>query len=222
MFECEYCFKSFKKENTLQKHTCEKKKRFENQNSNETLLAFNLWKIWMKKVQKSNKENISEFLHSRFFKTFYDLADFLIKNYSHSYEEYFDYLIEKNIPTHKWKYPENWNNFIKNLTRNENHFDATSRTIKFIWNWSYQNNINPKEFFYKIGDNHLALLLNQGIISPWVVYCCESGLSKISNMGIEQKSYIVNTMDSDYWFRRFKLRNQEFNTIKDLLAEEGL
>jgi hypothetical protein len=29
-------------------------------------------------------------------------------------------------------------------------------------------------------------------------------------------------MDSDYWFRRFKLRNQEFNTIKDLLAEEGL
>jgi hypothetical protein len=222
VYKCNYCQKEFKKETTLNSHHCLQKERFEKKDLEVSKIAFDFWSIWMKKNQNLKNPLFETFINNRFYNVFYEFSDFVLKNYSHSYREFFDYIIEKNIPTTKWKRPETWNSFIKHFVRNENYLDAAKRSIEFILNWCYTNQVELKDFFNKIGDSYLALLLNQGMISPWVVYGSENGLQKIANMAEEQKAYIKNTMDSEYWFQMFNLKKAEFDLIHNLLLEEGL
>ena len=65
-------------------------------------------------------------------------------------------------------------------------------------------------------------MINQGKISPWAIFNCESGQKLLSDMNDEQIQLIATVIDPQWWKKQFKSKPTDVDFAKEVLRSAGI
>ena len=99
---------------------------------------------------------------------------------------------------------------------------ALERTIKSMQDWAQKESAEWQHFFYYVNINRAVEMINQGKISPWAIYQCESGKKLLSDMNDEQIQLVSTVIDPQWWKKQFKSKPDDVDFAKQVLQSAGI
>ena len=63
---------------------------------------------------------------------------------------------------------------------------------------------------------------NQGKISPWAIYQCDSGKKLLSDMNDEQIGLVSQVIDPQWWKKVFRSKPDDVDFAKQVLQTAGV
>lgn len=217
-YQCEYCEKTFKKEQTVLSHKCEKRDRHSAKNEAWSRIAFHAFNGLYKK-QKS----FGEFASSAYYKAFTKFGQYCIDVKVISPEEYATWLISNKKRLDQWTSDSVYSEYLIDFLPREEVGQALTRAIKHSVIWSEKMNA-PANDWLKYGNlNSISYSIITGRLSGWALYNSKSGqelLGKMSDTPAllrECWPYI----DCNKWQDVFKKRTIDTSYAKDILNKAG-
>ena len=65
------------------------------------------------------------------------------------------------------------------------------------------------------------MMIANGRISPWLIYCSDSGLSALEKLNPEQIAMVYQWIDPEYWQRKLKDYAADAEWCKHVLKQAG-
>lgn len=224
-FACDFCKRSFKKEISLINHSCEKKRRWFNKDESHIRTAFLAWNRFYELNsfgQKHAQRNFMNFINSKYYNAFVKFGKHISDLNAVDPGKFIDYVIKNNIPIDKWAHDFVYEQYIRELVRQESAENALERNIKLMNDWSLEQNENWYDFFRKVNTNQAVAWIMNGRISPWVLYNVDSALDFFDRCTPEQISIIKKTAPPGPWKIKFDKNQDSCRFIKSTLKESGM
>lgn len=225
-FSCEYCKKSFKRENSLFSHSCDKKTRWFRKDTVESRLAFQAWnRFHVLATAHKNPEfytNFRNFIDSQYYNAFYKFGKHLAENDIIEPGKFIDYVIKMSLPIDKWTSDAVYDQYILNLIKNETSEFAIERSFKQISKWSTDTKNIWTEFFRLVNTNQAVLWIKAGRLSPWLLYNAESAVDFFNRCTPEQLTMIKEWAPISIWKVKFDKNKESCEVIRQTLKETGM
>ena len=113
--------------------------------------------------------------------------------------------------------------YLYTLLRQESSTDALERSIITMQEWSEE--VNPpaefNDYFKAVSTNRLVQHILNGRISPWVIYCCDSGIGCLEALSEEQLTMIMPWIDPQFWQRRLLDYPADTEMARHILEQAG-
>jgi hypothetical protein len=220
--KCEFCNKEFKREKSLDRHMCEKKRRWENKFTPEGQLAFELFSRFKKHYGfKSKKAPLEEFLTSSQYKAYETLAKFFIQLNPLDINEYFSHLVHSNAPFRKWISAENYNKWVRHKLLTEDADTAVTRSIETISSYATENKLELDQVYDNLTGNRLYLWLTSGRVSPWFIILSSKTDRLLEKLDSDMLTSTKDLLNPLVW--RIKVQNSPTaQTIKHELKAADL
>lgn len=223
---CEFCKRSFVKEINLVNHNCEKKRRWFQKDLAHSRYGFLAWRRFYELNQfgKSTefKNSYRNFIDSRYYNAFIKLGRHIIDLSAIEPAKFIDYVIKNNLPIDKWTHDFVYEQYVRELTRQESAEHALERNILLMQDWSLQTGEPWHEFFRMVNANQAAIWVKSGRISPWVLYNAESALELFSRCSQEQLGIITTCAPIGPWKIKFGKNKDSCDFIRKTLKECGI
>lgn len=224
VFKCQFCNKSYDRENWFKKHKCKKSKVFWEASEDILINSYNLFVYWQARngfTKRGKNKTFEEFHNSWFFQIFKDLNEYLDKKKITNGQRYVDWLIEASIKEKDWKNPKNLNAFRQFLILVETPKEQAHSTRAFIKNYCEKNEIDPNDFFTSITHGQLTEMIKSYNIRPWVVF----SVSIILNM-IGDADFPVNLLEDidsvysfDVWEKKIEANPNFSREVERMILE---
>ena len=200
-FSCEFCNRNFIREKTLVTHICETKHR------------------WLEKDKQSNRMGFQSFLQfykkhsaSKKVKTY---EEFIKSAYYIAFVKFGTYCVGSNVLN------TNYTKYLIDYLRKEDAFDAIHRSVESTIDWAEKDNILPKDYLRYGNMNRVCQLICNGKISPWLLYCSESGVRFLETLNPDHVKIINDYINPEQWALKFHREPELQNRIKDTLKQAG-
>jgi hypothetical protein len=215
---CEYCKLSFKKESTIQKHMCPKKKRFMLRNDKSVMFAFLIYQYWYKIAMGSKKDlDYDDFLVGKFYKVFFEFSQYIESSKIQDWEKYIFWLVANSIKINQWSKDSTYNRFILENIKNETPERAIEKFILYVKLWSEKTGYEWNEYFSKCNPEKIIDDVISGRISPWVLYCSNSAQNFIENLPDELIIKLSKHIDFEYWLNKVNKNKELCEWIQSLI-----
>ena len=222
-FKCEYCGKSFKRENTLVVHACEPKRRHMQKNEKHVQLGYRSYQLFYKIGTNSKRaKSYSDFAGSQYYTAFVKFGSYCIDLKIDDVPEYTTWLLKNNIQLDRWCSDRNFNKWIKERLKQESADRAVERTVLFMQEWGENNENSWNNYFDAVPSNLAVFHICSGKISPWVLYASERAQGLLDRLNEEQINMILEYIDPHVWQIKIKRKEQDFNWVKALLEKADL
>lgn len=225
-FECEFCNRKFAKESSLINHSCEKKRRWFTRDDPHARFGFFAWSRFYElnsfNRSKNFKNSQRNFIESQFYLAFVKFGRHICDLNAIDPEKFIDYVIKNNLPLDKWTHDFVYEQYVRELTRQESAEDALERNIMLMNEWSMQNGEPWPEFFRKVNANQAVSWIRSGRISPWLLYNVDSAVDLFERCTPEQLSMIKEYAPPGPWKIRFNKSRESCEFIRNTLRENGM
>lgn len=225
-FVCKYCNKSYAKESTLVAHLCEPKRRWQQEKEVGVQLGLKSYLRFYEITQGSAKlKSYENFVDSPYYSAFVRFGRHLVGIRAVNAASFTDWLLKNNKKLDHWCKDALYLEWLHQYLKKENVQDAIERALKEMQEYAdadqiLQNNFNN---YFRLGSrNRIINHIQNGRISPWVVYNCSSGIDFLSSLNEEQIGIVLPWIDPDFWQKRFKDYVADTEWIKDVLEKAGL
>jgi hypothetical protein len=219
---CRFCKKTFKREKSFAIHLCEKRKRWEERKEKGVRLGYNTFLKFYKYTHVAGKEKThEEFIHSPYYKAFVKFGRYCIDINAIGVNRFADYVICSNKKLDYWCSDALYTEHLEKLLKVENPTDALARAIKYGVKWGERNNANEFDMLRYGKTNEVCYAIDNGHISPWVVYNCDSGVAYLSGLTTEQTRIIWDKINPDIWQPKFAKYKEEKEFIQGMLKKAG-
>ena len=223
VYKCQFCGKGFKRQVWYNKHTCEKRKRFEERFNVSTIKAHKLFTHWQRRSGFSRQgkgKTMDEFLKSPYFLSFKALAEFGVENKISSTFKYLDWLIELRLPDRQWCEMKTLKSYFDHERVAENAEVQTKETLTHMRLWANEQQKPLKEFFRIITPSRVVSMVRMNQLSPWVLLGYEASLNQLINRLDETVLQILNEhINIDYWIEKIDRDHSSVEKMKSLLNE---
>jgi hypothetical protein len=220
---CQFCNKGFVRENTLAAHQCEPKRRYQQKSEVGVSLAYQSWIRFYEISQGSAKlKTYDDFAKSQYYGAFVKFGRYCHSIKAINVNRFIDYVIKNNIKLDHWTKNQIYESYLIELLRTEAVEDALSRAIEHMQEWADEFQENYYDYFRKTTTNRLVKNIQHGRISPWIVYCCDSGNKLLSEFNEEQLRLVWHYIDSDFWQKKLKNYLADAELARHVLQEAGL
>ena len=222
-YQCKYCGVKFSRESTLNVHQCEPKRRELQKNEKGVTIGFNAWLRFYELTQGSAKlKTYEEFCQSSLYGAFVKFGRHCVAISAINVDQFTDYVLKNNFKIDHWCRDAIYSEYLFHLLRHESATDALERSIVTMQKWSeefpqYQFN----EYFTHISPNRLIQHIQNGRISPWVIYCCDNGTEKLSQLTEDQLEIIIAFIDPPFWERHLRDYPADTEMTRHILSEAG-
>lgn len=223
MFKCEYCNKSFAKENTLFVHLCERKRRHMQQGDRHVQMGFRAFQLFYKLGTNSKKDkSYEEFASSQYYIAFVKYGAYCIDLSVDDVPALTKWLLQNSVKLDKWTSDRVFNDWLKERLKTESVDRAIERTIMFMQEWTSTGNLSWNQYFNSVPGNLAVFHICSGKISPWVLFASNTAQEFLDNLNPEQLKMVVDYMDVPYWQRTFKKNPDDFDWVQGILREAKL
>ena len=223
---CEFCKRSFVKELNLVNHSCEKKRRWFQRDEPHARLGFMAWSRFYELNsfgKKSEfKNSYRNFIDSQYYNAFMRFGRHIRDLNAVEPAKLIDYVIKNNLPIDKWTHDFVYEQYIRELTRQETAEDAMERNIMLMHEWSIQTGEQWTDFFRKVNPNQATMWIKSGRISPWVLYNADSAVELFERCTPEQLSIIKGCAPPGPWKIKFNKQKDSCDFIRGTLRDNGM
>lgn len=223
MYKCEYCNKSFAKENTLVVHMCERKRRFMQKNEKHVQMGFRSYQLFYKIGTNSKKDkSYEDFAKSQYYSAFVKFGLYCVDLRVDDISGLTIWLLKNQIKLDKWTSDQVFNQWLKHRLTSESVERAFERTVIFMQTWAEESNSDWFTYFDNVSVNMAVFHICSGKISPWVLFASNKAQALLDKMNSEQLTMVVEYLDVPYWQRRFQVNPRDFNWVQTVLQEADL
>lgn len=220
-YECKFCGKRYVKESTLASHLCEPKRRHQQKNEKGVILAFEAYRKFYKFTQGKENKNYEEFAKSPYYAAFVKFGRYLHSIDAVKPERFIEWVIKNNKKLDYWCKEAFYDEYLTEYIRIENPQDALERSIIEMSEWANESGSPVNHYFRYASENRIVRTIANGRISPWAVYCSDSGIEMLSRLNEEQLSIVFTWIDPDFWNTKLKRYSSDANWCKNILKEAG-
>lgn len=225
-YTCQYCKKVYAKESTLIAHSCEPKRRWQQQSEQGVQLGFKAYLRFYEISQGSAKsKSYSDFSSSPFYTAFVKFGRHLVGLRAVNTSSFIDWLLKNNKKLDNWCSDKLYLEWLQQYIRKESVQDGIERALREMQDYAdadprLQNSFNN---YFKYGSsNRIAYHISNGRISPWVVFNCNSGVDWLSHASAEQLAIVMPWIDPDFWQQKFKDYPEDTAWVRSILETAGL
>ena len=219
---CKYCSQGFVRESTLSVHMCEPKRRVHQQHEKGVIIGFNAWLRFFELTQGSAKfKTYSDFCDNTFYNAFVKFGRHCVGINAINTGQFTDYVLKQQLKIDNWCKEKVYDEYLFQLLRNENSSDALERSILTMQDWAEDTNNDIINYFEAISNGKFVQHIINGRVSPWVVYCCDSGIVKLESLTEEHISMIIQYIEPDFWQRKLRDYPADAEMNRHILAQAG-
>jgi hypothetical protein len=221
-FVCQYCDRSFVKENTLVVHVCEPKRRHQEQKEVGVQLGLRAYLRFYEISQGSAKsKTFNDFASSSFYRAFVKFGRHIQAIRAVNPPRFIDWVVRQNKKIDNWCKDSVYTEYLSEYLRIENVTDALTRAIEEAQLWQEKTQ-NPLADYLRYGnDNALCYAVSTGRVSAWVLYNCDSGNEFLARINPEQVAMIWPCIDADFWSKKFKDYPADVEHVREILKHSG-
>jgi hypothetical protein len=221
-YTCQYCKKDFIKESSLAVHSCEPRRRRQEQSERGVQLGLQAYLKFYQLTQGSAKlKTFDDFAESPYYRAFVKFGRYCVDIQAINPARFMEYVLKQNKKIDHWCRDSIYTEYLLDYLRIENVNDALARAIEFGITWQEQTS-NPAHDCLRYGNsNAICHAIASGRISPWVIYNSESGQKFLSELTSEQIAMIWSYVDSDFWMKKFQDYPADQEYAKEILKKAG-
>jgi hypothetical protein len=220
--KCKFCGKGFIKESTLSAHLCEPKRRSQQRDEVGVRLGFNAWIKFYELTQGSAKtKTYDDFADGPYYKAFVKFGRHLHSIRAINPAAFTEWVIKNNKKLDQWTKDAFYNEYLLSHLKRENPQDALERGIVEMQAWADEHDSIVNHFFLYASPTRLCMMIANGRISPWLIYCSDSGLSALEKLSSEQIAMVYPWIDPEYWQRKLKDYAADAEWCKHVLKQAG-
>ena len=221
-FGCEFCKREFLRESTIMKHMCETKDRYLNKDKQGNRIGFQAWVQFYKKNTASKKQKTyEEFIKSAYYIAFVKFGNYCINVNVINVSRFVDWLLKNQIKIDNWCSDTTYTKYLIEYIRIEDAFDAIHRSVETTIDWAEKDNIQPRDYLRYGNVNRICQLITTGKISPWMLYCSESGIKFLETLKSDQLKMVNDYINPEQWALKFHKNEELKRQIADILRQAG-
>ena len=210
------------KESSLAVHSCEPRRRRQEQSERGVQLGFQAYLKFYQLTQGSARlKTFDDFADSPYYRAFVKFGRYCVDIRAINPARFIEYVLKQNKKIDHWCRDSIYTEYLLDYLRIENVNDALARAIEFGITWQEQTS-NPAHDCLRYGNsNTICHAIASGRISPWVIYNSDSGQQFLSQLTSEQIAMIWPYVDSDFWMKKFQDYPADQEYAKDILIKAG-
>jgi hypothetical protein len=221
-FGCEFCKRVFLRESTVMKHMCETKDRWLNKDKQGNRIGFQAWVQFYKKNTATKKQKTyEEFIKSAYYIAFVKFGNYCVNVNAINISRFTDWLLKNQIKIDNWCSDTTYTRYLIEYLKVEDAFDAIHRSVETTIDWAEKDNIQPKDYLRYGNTNRICLLIATGKISPWMLYCSDSGIQFLDKLNEAQVKIVIDYINPELWKIKFNRDEQLKQQITDTLKIAG-
>lgn len=226
-FQCCFCDKKFKREETILTHKCTKRDRYNDRDSRQMREAFRIYMHFMNFNRMSIKKGVEPLMHfikSKYFNEFFDLAGYILQTDILNKEDFITNIISTGKKVYEWTTTKTLTEWTIQCIKNEHPTYAVERSIPALVEWGALNECEWNTFFSNVSTERAIRWLETGKISPWLIYTAstESGNKLLSRFSDTELDYIYQYIEPTFFTRKMIKYDDECKRIRELLTGAGL
>jgi hypothetical protein len=221
-FICEFCKKEFIKEQSLLVHSCEPRRRRQEQGERGVQLGLQAYLKFYQMAQGSAKlKTFDDFASSPYYKAFVKFGRYCVDIKAINPARFTEWLLKANKKIDYWCRDTVYTEYLLDYLKLEAVDDALARAIEFGLDWEDKTGNPPHDCLRYGNSNAMAYAVSTGRVSPWVIYNSESGQKFLSELNPEQVAMVWPYIDADVWQKKFKDYPADQEYAKDILKKAG-
>ena len=225
-FPCEFCKRRFARERSLVNHSCEKKRRWFQKDDPHAMIGFMAWGRFYELTTFGKKADFKNsyrnFIDSQYYNAFMKFGRHIRDLNALEPAKFIDYVIKNNLPIDKWTHDFVYEQYVKELTRQETAEQAFERNMVLMNEWSMQTGEKWSDFFRNVNPNQAVIWIKNGRISPWLLYNVDSAVDFFERCTPEQLAIIKGCAPPGPWKVRFNKNKDSCDFIRTTLRKSGM
>ena len=220
---CEFCKREFIRERTLLSHLCEQKQRWQNRDQLGNRLGFQSWLQFYAKnsMSKTKNKTYEEFIKNAYYVAFVKFGNYCAEVNVINVSSYVDWLLKNNTKIDGWNSDVTYTRFLIEYLRHEDPFDAIHRSVETCINLAETDKIQPHDILRYGNVNRICLNITTGKISPWMLYCSDSGTKFLETLNPEHVKIVIDYINPEQWALKFHREPELKQQIRDTLRVAG-
>ena len=219
MYKCEYCNRTFKRENSLAVHMCVRKRRALSRTEKHVVAGYDAYNYWYKLAMGSKKNKTYEdFAGSQYYSAFVKFGRYVLDIRAISPENYIRWLTTNKIKLDTWSKDSVYNRYLKEHSKTESPDRAVERFVILAQDWSNRTGRHWSEYFERAPAEQIVQHIELGKISPWVIYSSDKAQAFIETCPAELLQKIANTLDPGFWTRKTSLFPDDVKWIRETIG----
>jgi hypothetical protein len=226
--KCRYCGQGFVRESTLAVHQCEPKRRAQQKGEKGVQIGFQAWLRFYELTQGSARtKTYEDFCTNQFHNAFVKFGRHCVNISAVNVNQFTDYVLRQQIKIDNWCKDKVYDEYLFQLLRTESATDALERSIKTMVDWADETT-GPEQkpdfnnYFRVISHARFIIHVQNGRISPWVIYNCDSGIERLELLNDEQIAMIIRWIDPEFWQKKLKDYAADAAMTKHILEQAGV
>lgn len=221
-FTCDFCGASFIREQSMIKHACESKRRFQDKEKHANRIGFHCWEQFYRKNTNAKKQKTYlDFVKSAYYTAFVRFGNYCADINAINIPRYMDWLLENQIKIDAWTSDQVYTRYLIYYLKEEDAMDAIARSIETTIKLAEQANIKAGDYLLYGNKNRICHVITNGRISPWMLYQSNSGIEFIDSLDETQQSLIYDYVNPEQWALKFSRNAEQAKQVKELLKEAG-
>jgi hypothetical protein len=223
--QCQYCQKEFQRERSLEVHMCEPKRRYSEQNERGVQLGYQAFLKFYQTTQGSNRlKNFDDFATSNYYKAFVKFGRYCVNVRVIAPEQFLSYLLKHNKKIDHWCKDSLYEEYLLEYLKQEPMTEALDRAVKEMQTYAENSSglANWADYFRFGNSNRICHHITTGRISPWVCYCCDSGIEFLDRIDPSLLAIIFPYIDPNFWNRKLQDYIADAEWCREILKKAGL
>ena len=221
-FVCEYCKKTFAKENSIEVHICEPKRRRMQKDEPGVRLGFQAYIRFYESMQGSAKnKTYDDFCDSSYYRAFVKFGRYCVTTHVINPPQFMNWLLKNSKKIDRWCSDQLYTEYLVQHLLVEAVDDALTRAIEHSLRWEETRGHPAKDILRYGNVNTLCYDITAGRISPWVIYNSASGVEFLGNLSTEQVDIVWPYINSDAWHKKFGNYPADQEFVKEILKQAG-
>lgn len=222
LYECEYCLKKFKRESSLQKHSCKLMIRNKIMRTSLGISAYTSYTDWMR-MRGFKIQDKSSFMESKFFVSFVKFTKFANSVALPGKEKYVKSMVDKDILPNNWCHSEIYKNYLDNFDKLFTPEEQAKITVETFIQLSKLFECDISEVLNRLAPSQLAKLIAAKKMSPWILLFAQSFHEYLqTQVSVDQRVLIETYIDTKVWAEHLKNNPGKAKKMQRYTKEMGI